>query len=63
MDVFANAFLLLTFLGFILFSKELVLPRRFFEREEGRRIRDYIKRKASVVNAIPKESEGENHVE
>lgn len=59
MEVFASVFLIVSFLGYILFSKELVLPRRFFEREEGRRIRDYLKRKASVLNlpATKKEAE------
>lgn len=48
MYIFESAFLLFLFLGFILFSKELVMPKRYYEREEGRRIRDYLRRKAAV---------------
>lgn len=50
MYTFESAFLIFLFLGIILFSKEIVMPKRYYEREEGRRIRDYLKRKASIAS-------------
>jgi hypothetical protein len=52
---FEFGFLLFLFLGLLLFAKEFVMPSRFHEREESRRIRDYLRRRSVLYGSQEEE--------
>ena len=43
------AFLVCVLLAFLIFSKEWAMPKKFFQREDTRRIRSYFKKKNLVA--------------
>jgi|LauGreDrversion4_2_1035121.scaffolds.fasta_scaffold6439526_1 hypothetical protein len=54
---FGVFFLLLFFVVVIVFWDVSVMPARYWEREESRRIRDYLRRRQNLIQAEEDERE------
>jgi hypothetical protein len=55
---FGILFLLIFFVAVIIFWDQAVMPSRYAEREEARRIREYLKRRQSLIQLDEEDQKG-----